>query len=269
MHACGHDGHTSTLLGVAEILKSIERDLPVCVKFIWQPAEEGGGGGNVLCKAGVLDGRIGPKVAAIFGLHGWPGMPVGIVSTSPANCWRRRINSSRRLSARGVTGAFPHLGRDPIIAAAEAVVNLQQFVSREMDPTDSAVVTVGHIQRGDRDEHHSRSRQIEGTARTLNEPARKRIREAIERRCRGIALASDCELEFELAGGLSADGERSGDGGLCRAQIAKKTLGAGPIHSRCPAGDGRRGFRVLPGEGAGVFFPGGRFAEMRSLSAIA
>src|SRR3954468_14329858 len=62
MHACGHDGHSATLLGVAEILKSIEKDLPVCVKFLWQPAEEGGGGGNVLCKAGVLDGRIGPQV---------------------------------------------------------------------------------------------------------------------------------------------------------------------------------------------------------------
>src|SRR4051812_36017904 len=83
MHACGHDGHTSILLGTAAVLNSIAQELPVCVKLIWQPAEEGGGGADQLCKAGALEGRIGPKVAAIFGLHGWPGLPVGSVSTRP------------------------------------------------------------------------------------------------------------------------------------------------------------------------------------------
>src|SRR4051794_39190984 len=83
MHACGHDGHMSILLGTAAVLKSIIDQLGVCVKFIWQPAEEGGGGADRLVNAGVLDGRIGPKVAAIFGLHGWPGLPVGSVSTRP------------------------------------------------------------------------------------------------------------------------------------------------------------------------------------------
>jgi amidohydrolase len=196
MHACGHDGHTSTLLGVAEILKSIERELPVCVKFIWQPAEEGGGGGNVLCQAGVLDGRIGPKVAAIFGLHGWPGMPVGIISTKPGELLAATDGFVATFVGKGCHGAFPHLGRDPIVAAAEAVVNLQQFVSREMDPTDSAVVTVGQFNAGTATNIIPDRAQIAGTARTLNEPARKRIRESIERRCRGIALASDCQLEF-------------------------------------------------------------------------
>src|SRR5262249_29605414 len=83
MHACGHDGHTTTLLGVAGILNSLQDKLPVCVKLIWQPAEEQGGGAERLVKAGVLDGRIGPKVSAIFGLHGWPGLKVGTVATKP------------------------------------------------------------------------------------------------------------------------------------------------------------------------------------------
>ncbi len=148
MHACGHDGHTSTLLGVAEILKSIERDLPVCVKFIWQPAEEGGGGGEVLCKAGVLDGRIGPKVAAIFGLHGWPGMPVGYVSTRPGELLAATDGFTASFIGVGCHGAYPHLGRDPIVTACEAVMNLQQFVSREFDPTDAAVITVGTFHAG-------------------------------------------------------------------------------------------------------------------------
>ena len=196
MHACGHDGHTSTLLGVAEILKSIERELQVCVKFLWQPAEEGGGGGNVLCQAGVLDGRIGPKVSAIFGLHGWPGLPVGLVSTRPGELLAATDTFVASFVGQGCHGAFPHLGRDPIVAAAQAVVNLQQFVSREMDPTDGAVVTVGIFHAGTATNIIPDRARIEGTARTLNEPARKLIRESIERRCRGIALASACELEF-------------------------------------------------------------------------
>jgi len=201
MHACGHDGHTSTLMGVAEILKSIDRDLPVCVKFIWQPAEEGGGGGNVLCQAGVLDGRIGPKVNAIFGLHGWPGMPVGIVSTKPDELLAATDTFSATFVGKGCHGAFPHTGRDPIVAACEAVVNLQQFVSREMDPTDSAVVTIGEFHSGTATNIIPDRAKISGTARTLNAPARKMIRESIERRCRGIALASACELEFDWEDG--------------------------------------------------------------------
>jgi amidohydrolase len=109
MHACGHDGHISTLLGTAAVLKAIERELPVCVKFIWQPAEEGGGGAERLCKAGALDGRIGPKVNAIFGLHGWPGLPVGMVSTKPGPLLAATDTFEATFVGRGCHGAFPHL----------------------------------------------------------------------------------------------------------------------------------------------------------------
>src|SRR3954471_22114124 len=74
MHACGHDGHTATLVGVAAALKEIAAELPVCVKFFWQPAEEGGGGAERLIDGGVLDGRLGPVVRAVFGLHRWAGL---------------------------------------------------------------------------------------------------------------------------------------------------------------------------------------------------
>src|SRR5947208_17141883 len=77
MHACGHDGHTATLLGVAAVRKSLESRLPVCVKLLWQPAEEGGGGGGGRVEAGVLEGRIGPKGSGVFGLRGGPWVKVG------------------------------------------------------------------------------------------------------------------------------------------------------------------------------------------------
>jgi amidohydrolase len=197
MHACGHDGHTATLLGVAGILKEIVDELPVCVKLIWQPAEEGGGGGERLVEAGILDGRIGPKVVAIFGLHGWPGLKVGTVATKAGTLLAATDTFSATFVGSGCHGAFPHLGIDPVVTACEAVVNLQQFVSREFDPTDSAVVTVAKIHAGTATNVIPDEAVIEGTARTLNEPARKQIRKSIERRCTGIAQANRCELRFE------------------------------------------------------------------------
>src|SRR5438105_8843424 len=112
MHACGHDGHTATLVGVASILNEIKNDLSVCVKLIWQPAEEGGGGAERLVRAGVLDGRIGPKVTAIFGLHGWPGMKVGTVATKPGALLAATGTFKATFIGKGCHGAYPHFGRD-------------------------------------------------------------------------------------------------------------------------------------------------------------
>ncbi|MGH7179243.1 MAG: M20 metallopeptidase family protein, partial [Tepidisphaeraceae bacterium] len=204
MHACGHDGHTASLVGVASVLKSIERTLPVCVKLIWQPAEEGGGGAKVLCDAGVLDGRIGPKVQAIFGLHGWPALPVGTVSTRPGPLLAATDTFAINFVGKGCHAAFPHLGRDPIVTACEAVVNLQQFVSRDLDPTDSAVVTVGKINAGSATNVIPDRATVEGTARTLTEDARKLVREAMHRRCAGIAAANACDVEFNWQEGYPA-----------------------------------------------------------------
>ena len=196
MHACGHDGHISTLMGVATVLKSLERELPVCVKFIWQPAEEGGGGAERLCDAGVLDGRIGPKVSAIFGLHGWPGAPVGIVTTKPGALMAATDTFSATFVGKGGHAAFPHFGHDPIVTAAEAVVNLQQFVSREMDPTDSAVVSVCVFNAGATTNVIPDRATIAGTARTLTAPHRAKVEQSIRRRCESIAAANECRVEF-------------------------------------------------------------------------
>jgi amidohydrolase len=201
MHACGHDGHTATLLGAAAILMKNEASLPVCVKLIFQPAEEDGGGAEVLCRAGVIDGRIGPKVSAIFGLHGWPGLPAGAVSTRPGPLLASTDTFAATFVGKGCHGAFPHLGRDPIVTAAEAVLNLQGFVSREVDPTDSAVVTVGKIHGGTATNIIPDRVTIEGTLRTLNRETRQAIRTAIQRRCAGIAAANECELNFILEHG--------------------------------------------------------------------
>jgi len=225
MHACGHDGHSSTLVGTAAVLKSIANDLPVCVKLLWQPAEEGGGGGERLVQAGVLDGRIGPKVSAIFGLHGWPGLPIGTVATKPGCLLAASDTFAANFIGKGCHGAYPHMGRDPIVTAAEAVLNLQQFVSREYDPTDSAVVTIGMFHAGTATNVIPDTAKIEGTARTLTPQGRQQIRRSIERRCAGIAAANECSLEFVWEEGYPPviNDPTSAD---YVAKIAKEVVGA-------------------------------------------
>lgn len=197
MHACGHDGHTATLTGVAGILKSMQAELGVCVKLIWQPAEEGGGGADRLVKAGVLDGRLGPKVRAIFGLHGWPGLKVGTVATKAGTLLAATDTFGVTFTGSGCHGAFPHMGIDPIVTAAEAVLNLQQFASREYDPADSTVITVGKFHAGTATNVIPDTARIEGTARTLHDAGRAQVRAAIERRCAGIAQANRCQSTFD------------------------------------------------------------------------
>ena len=225
MHACGHDGHTATLVGVASVLQSIEHELPVCVKLLWQPAEEGGGGAEKLVAAGVLDGRIGPKVQAIFGLHGWPGLKVGTVATKPGELLAATDQFYATFVGRGCHGAFPHTGIDPIVTACEAVVNLQQFVSREMEPTDPAVVTVGKVHTGTATNVIPDTATIEGTARTLTPTARKKIAAAIRRRCAGIAAANACELKFTWEEGYPPTVNDPAMADYV-AKVARQTVGA-------------------------------------------
>lgn len=193
MHACGHDGHMSILLGTAAVLTELAGELPVCVKLIFQPAEEGGGGAGRMVAAGVLDQ---PKVQAIFGLHGWPAMKVGCVATKPGALLAATDNFVATFIGKGCHGAFPHLGRDPLMAAAEAVVNLQQFASRDMDPTEPAALTVGIFRGGTAVNIIPDRATIEGTVRTISHASRQLAAAAVERRCAGIAAAAGCALEF-------------------------------------------------------------------------
>jgi amidohydrolase len=253
MHACGHDGHTATLMGVASILSQTAGKLPVCVKLIWQPAEEGGGGAERLVAAGVLDGRIGPKVDAIFGLHGWPGLPVGTVATKGGPLLASTDNFVATFIGKGCHGAYPHLGVDPIVTACEAVMNLQQFVSREVDPTEACVVTVGRFNAGTAINVIPDTATIETTVRTLTPQLRKRAAEALERRVRAIAQANGCRLDFNWHEGYpsTVNDPKMAD---YVAETARKTLGPDRFVPVARASMGAEDFSYYLQKVPGCFF---------------
>ncbi len=224
MHACGHDGHTATLLGTADVLKAMERTLPVCVKFLFQPAEEGGGGAEKLVLAGALDGRLGPKVQRIFGLHGWPGLKVGTIAGKSGVLLAATDTFIVTFTGKGCHGAFPHLGHDPIVAAAEAVLSLQQIVSREVDPLESVVVTVGRISAGTAVNIIPNQARLEGTIRTLSAGTRSRVFQAVQRRCTGVAQANGCAARVDFTEGYPATINDPATADIV-AQVARQTFG--------------------------------------------
>lgn len=204
MHACGHDHHTSILMGAAEVLARIREDLSGTVKFIFQPAEEGApageaGGASLMIREGALEN---PRPEAIFGLHVMP-TPTGTLGFRAGGFMAS--SQTLRIVVKGsqTHGAMPWGGVDPIVVSSQIVLGLQTIISRQSDLTKApAVVTIGSIHGGLRSNIIPDSVVMVGTVRTLEPEMQTRIGDRIRRTVDGIAQSSGAEASVFISSGL-------------------------------------------------------------------
>ncbi len=203
MHACGHDSHMAMVLGAAMVLSELESELNGKVKFIFQPAEEEGhiGGAGPMIDAGALRN---PKVDYIFGLHVWPDEPSGKIGYKQGALMASTDTFYITVKGKGGHGAKPHQTVDPVVAAAHLVVALQTMASREADPLEPFVMTVGKLTAGTVHNIIPSEAYLEGTLRTVREETRMSLKDRLERMASGVTSSFGARYELRIDEGYSA-----------------------------------------------------------------
>lgn len=197
-HACGHDIHTSSLLGVATVLTALKDQIPGTIQFIFQPAEEGPppgerGGAELM----LAEGAFSEKPAAVFALHSFPDLPVGQVGFNPGPTMAAVDQFIARVKGKQAHGAYPHLSVDPVVLAAQAILALQTIRSRTLPAFEPSVVTVGIVRGGERFNIIPAEVHLEGTVRTYSEEARATVERRMREILDGVTRAGGGSFELD------------------------------------------------------------------------
>ncbi|WP_392560676.1 M20 family metallopeptidase [Orbus mooreae] len=232
MHACGHDSHTAMLLTAVKVLNQIKDDLTGNIRFVFQPAEEIAQGAKVMIQQGVLDG-----VDNVFGMHIWSQTPVNKVSCVVGPSFASADLLKIKFKGKGGHGSMPHDTVDAVMVASAFVMNVQSIVSREVDPLEPAVVTIGRMEVGTRFNVIAENAVLEGTVRCFNINVREKIVAAIKRYANQVAAMYRATAEVEYTYGTLPviNEERSA---LLAQEVITEAFGISSLYNERPTTGG-------------------------------
>lgn len=262
MHACGHDGHTSMLLGAAKYLIET-RNFSGRVALIFQPAEEEGGGAQVMCQEGMMD-RF--DIAEVYGIHNFPGAPFGTFHTTPGPIMAAVDSFTIQIKGRGGHGAMPHETADPVVATCGIVQAIQTIISRNTHSGQERVISVTQIHTGSASNIIPDSAMINGTVRTFDkdthELIQKRMREIVAGQAASYGV--EAELDYEIGYPATVNTEAQTE---FAAQVAREVVGDANVDANAAKVAGAEDFAYMleerpgaylflgAGEGAGLHHP--------------